>query len=34
MIVGAIQADPRVESVWIGGSVRDGHDDAVSDLDL
>ncbi|MHB8637770.1 MAG: hypothetical protein ACYC96_14990 [Fimbriimonadaceae bacterium] len=32
--VGALQRDPAVKAVWIGGSVRDGSDDEVSDLDL
>ena len=33
-VVGALQHDPLVEAVWVGGSVRDGTDDEVSDLDL
>ena len=33
-IVGAIQGDPRVKSVLVGGSIRSGTDDEVSDLDL
>jgi hypothetical protein len=33
-IVGGLQRDPSVLAVWIGGSVRDGTDDEVSDLDL
>ena len=33
-IVGGLQRDPLVQAVWIAGSVRDGTDDEVSDLDL
>src|SRR5579862_6273478 len=32
--VGPIQRDALVKAVWIAGSVRDGTDDEVSDLDL
>jgi len=33
-LVGAIQTDRNVESVFLGGSVLNGTDDEVSDLDL
>jgi hypothetical protein len=33
-IVGALQNDSRVQRVLVAGSVRDGTDDEVSDLDL